>query len=362
MKLLRRLLAAVRQKTLKRAIGFRLRQLAYANSHPGEHYLKLGDEHRPFTFQRALRIPQRIAQQPVAFSIDVVSVCNLVCPTCPVANWPKASWTDVKGVMDPTLLHQLIRKAMSECLVGDISLFAYTEPLLHPHLPELVRIVKSYGLACRLSTNLNVMRDADALLRAEPDEIRISVSGFHQDSYGVTHAGGDIEVVKRHVRALAEARQRLSSNTVVTVYFHKYRSNLDDLPLMKEFATSLGLGFDECWASFFPLEKVLTYANPELALAEVTAADLKTIDRLGISLTDVVQRASHAPAESCSLHDCAIVLDVTGNVYLCCEAAMDATRNKIASYLHTPFEIVQARKKNHSLCTTCMAAGMPPAA
>ena len=57
------------------------------------------------------------------------------------------------------------------------------------------------------------MRDADALLAANPDEISISVSGFHQDTYGVTHAGGDIEVVKKHMRTLADAKKRLASKT-----------------------------------------------------------------------------------------------------------------------------------------------------
>jgi MoaA/NifB/PqqE/SkfB family radical SAM enzyme len=358
--LLRRLVSAVRKNTLRSAIGFRLRQLAYASSHPGDHYLKLGDEKRRITLRRSRGILRRIAEQPMSFSIDVVSGCNLECPTCPVANWPKESWTGTRGIMDTTLLHRLIGKAVSECLVGDINLFAYSEPLLHPRLAELVEIVKSYGLTCSISTNLNVLRDADALLRAAPDRFLISVSGFHQRVYEVTHAGGDVEVVKKHMRELADAKHRLASKTAITVLFHKYRTNLDDLPLMKDFALSLGLGFDECWATFFPLEKVLTYAKPELALAKITAADRSIIDRLAVPLEDVVELASHTPADSCALQDYAVVLDVTGNVYLCCEAAMDQTRNKVASYLDTPLELVQARKKKHSLCTTCMASGLPP--
>ena len=360
MTVLGRLAAALRQKTLFRAIRFRLRRLAYAQSHDGDHYLKLRDAGGRFTLRRSREVLRRLAQQPMWFSIDVVSACNLLCPTCPVANWPKESWTKAKGIMDAELLHRLLRKAISECFVGDVSLFAYSEPLLHPRLPELVEIVKSYGLECYLSTNLNVMRDAEALLRARPDAIIISLSGFHQDSYGVTHAGGDIETVKTHMRALAAAKARLRSGTAITVLYHKYRTNLDELPLMKAFATSLGLAWDETWATFFPLEKVLTYVTPGLAMADVTDADRAIIDRLGVSLTETVARGS--PVNSCRLQDSAIVLDVTGRVYLCCEAAMDAQRNGIASYLDTPLEIVQARKKKHDLCSTCMANGLPPEA
>jgi pyruvate-formate lyase-activating enzyme len=358
--LLRRLVVAVRNNTLRAGLSQRLRQLVYANSHPGDYYLALRDERGRFAPRMARTLLRRLSERPTTFSIDVTSVCNLVCPTCPVGNWPKESWTGAKGVMTPELLHQLLRKALSECLISDVALFAYSEPLLHHQLPELIEIVKAYGLPCSISTNLNVLRDADALLRAGADHIVISVSGFHQASYGVTHAGGDIEVVKQHMRTLAEAKRKVASKTVVSVFFHKYRTNLDEVPLMKAYAASLGLEFYADWASFFPLEKVLTYAQPDLALADVTAGDRDIIDRLATPLSEVIARAAKKPVNSCSLQDAAIVLDVTGSVYLCCEAAMDATKNKIASYLDTPLTTVQARKREHSLCTTCMAAGLPP--
>jgi MoaA/NifB/PqqE/SkfB family radical SAM enzyme len=360
MTLARRVATAFRTGALWPAISFRWRQLVYANSHRGEHYLKLGDAQHRWTWQRARGILRRLTQQPTSFSIDVVSVCNLECPTCPVANWPKAAWTDVKGTMDSTLLHQLLQKAISESVVGDVKLFAYSEPLLHPRLPELIAIVKSYGLRCEISTNLNVMRDAEALLRAEPDTIVISVSGFHQETYAVTHAGGNIETVKAHARLLGEAKARLQSRTDVSILFHKYLTNLDELPLMRDFAASIGVNFDESVATFFPLEKMLTHARPELALAEITEADNRIIERLAIPPREFVERASHAPVDSCTLQDNAVVLDVAGNVYLCCETAMDHTRNRIASYLDTPLDRIRARQRDHALCTICMAAGLPP--
>lgn len=343
-----RLLKAVRAGTAWRALSHRLRQFTYANTHAGPHHLRIGRG-----------VAGRLAAQPISFSIDVVSTCNLLCPTCPVANWPKESWTGARGIMEPALLHQLIRKAISECLVADVKLFAYTEPLLHPRLPELVEVVKSYGLPCNISTNLNVLRDADALLRAAPDEILVSVSGFHQETYAVSHAGGNIDVVKAHMRALADAKRRWKSRTRIKVLFHKYRTNAGDLPLMQELAASLGFPFDACWAAFFPLEKVLTYVQPELALAAITGADQRIIDRLGISIADVMAAAARTPVDACELQDYAVIMDVTGQVYLCCESAMDATRNRIASFLDTPLAELQSIKKRHSLCTTCMANGLP---
>jgi hypothetical protein len=71
MTLIRRVATAARGNTLWRAIGFRLRQFAYANSHAGDHYLKLGDGTRRFTLERSMAILPRMAQQPMSFSIDV---------------------------------------------------------------------------------------------------------------------------------------------------------------------------------------------------------------------------------------------------------------------------------------------------
>ena len=123
---------------------------------------------------------------------------------------------------------------------------------------------------------------------------------------------------------------------------------------------SLGLEFDECWATFFPLEKVLTYAKPELALAEITDADLNIIDRLAVPLTEVVELASRTPADSCTLQDSAVVLDVKGNVYLCCDSRDGRHAQQDRFLSRHAAGLVQARKKNHSLCTTCMAGGLPP--
>src|SRR6266567_366703 len=98
------------------------------------------------------------------FYIDVFSYCNLRCPSCIVGNkygdisaWPK-------GLMEPRLLQKIIDKALSECIVSGVGLYNWTEPLLHPDIASLVRVIKSSNVVCWLSSNLNVLRDPKKLL------------------------------------------------------------------------------------------------------------------------------------------------------------------------------------------------------
>lgn len=342
----RRVLSAARDRRLAAALGYRLRQLKYLRLANGA---AVNFKHRINSFIT-----------PVIFSIDVVGSCNLRCPTCPVANWPPSSWTGAKGFMEPDLLERIIRKALGESFIGRINLFAYTEPLLHPRLHDLVKVVKSHNLLCCISTNLNRLQNQDELLAANPDYLKISVSGFTQKHHGITHAGGNIEVVKRNMISLAEAKQRVRSKTRIEVDFHQYLTNLDDLPLMTEFARSLGFTLISGWAAFFPLEKTWTYAEPDKALAEVTNTDREILDRVAIPIADVLKMAAKTPVKSCSLQDDNVVLDVEGNVYLCCAVAMDSKRNRLAPYLSVSWETLRRLKQSHDLCDRCMAAGLPP--
>jgi hypothetical protein len=82
------------------------------------------------------------------FIIDVIGVCNLRCPSCPVGNYSEIK--QPSGMMEPSLLEAILRKATGECRVGYACLYNWSEPLLHPQLPEMVRIVRDCDLKCGL--------------------------------------------------------------------------------------------------------------------------------------------------------------------------------------------------------------------
>jgi len=295
----------------------------------------------------------------MTFYIDIISGCNLRCPSCPVSDKPSRNGTPpVRGLMTKELLRKILDKATAECSISSVGLFNWTEPMLHPDVAELVTTVKSYGLFCSISSNLNVLRDVDAVLSAGLDWFRVSVSGFTQENYGHTHRGGDIDVVKANMRELAAARRRTGSKADIEVFFHRYLGNLDDEVNMRHLAEDLGFRFVAAWAQMMPVEKVLSYVDPDEPLVTLDNDDKAIIERLALPLGAAIAATTAHQETRCSLQDDYMTIDVAGNVNLCC-AVSNRVSNRLASFLDTPLIDLQQRKAAHTLCGKCMSKGLP---
>lgn len=290
-----------------------------------------------------------------SFDVDIVGRCNLSCPSCPVGNMPATPLQS--GYMKPEFLDRIVTKALSECHVTNFALYNWTEPFVHPHLPEMVRVVKSHGIGCDLSTNLNLAKQIEAVVAENPDQIKISVSGFTQENYGVTHRGGDIELVKDNMVRLAEAKKTTQSKTRIIVVFHRYLHNQDDERDMRAFAKSLNFDFTTYWAYLMPLEKNLAFLGHEDAPTDLNAADRSLIDRLALPLDRAIEVSRVAPARDCRLRERQMAINSEGKVMLCC-SVFDQSRYTLAPFLETSLEELQALKYGHSMCATCMGEGL----
>lgn len=257
--------------------------------------------------------------------------------------------------MEPDLLARIVEKASAECQVEGISLFNWTEPLLHPKLPELIHIVQRAGIDCHLSSNLNLLPDADAIMAANPASFKISASGFTQELYGHTHYGGDIERVKRHMKELAQAKKRNGATTRIFVSFHRYRGNLKEEPALKQFAAGLGFEFEPTWALMFPLEKILAYAEGSNDVP-LSADDLELVDRLALPLKETLAAAGKHTGRPCRLRETQISMDFRGKVQLCC-GLFDSGRFTVGDYLDLTLEQIQQLRRSHGMCERCMQHG-----
>lgn len=294
----------------------------------------------------------------ITFYIDVISSCNLRCPSCPVANLRLPGEAAVKGLMSASLLERVLQKAQSECVVANLGLFNWSEPLLHPDLPGLVRIGKKYSRHVSISTNLNVMRDIDRLLAAGVDWLRVSLSGFSQETYAIMHKAGNIDAVKANMAELAAARCRAGREIHMEVFYHKYLHNLEEEGLMREFAENLGFEFRSVWAKMMPVEKILALTAPETTDVTLHSDDYRLIDYLALPPKEAIAHTEKLRVNTCVLQDAFITMDVEGNVQLCCAAA-NRPSNRLGNYLDYPLSEIQKRIKRHDLCGTCLGKGVP---
>jgi MoaA/NifB/PqqE/SkfB family radical SAM enzyme len=84
---------------------------------------------------------------PTRMFVELTNYCNLNCPVCPVGlgmlqHKPQA--------IDPAIFEHLINEVGRYLLT--ISLWAWGEPLLHPELADILRIVQNRGINTFLST------------------------------------------------------------------------------------------------------------------------------------------------------------------------------------------------------------------
>lgn len=202
--------------------------------------------------------------------LEINSKCSLHCPTC--TKGAEEGYEHLTGIMDEDLMERILDKLAAENPKSTIFTYGNSEPFLHPKLAECVASIKRRGLRAEFSTNLNFVRRLDDVFAARPDMIIISLSGFTQDVYVRGHAGGNIEKVKENMKLVSEANARAEHKTDIRVNYHIYDYNEHEFPLMKEYATSLGLGFFTSFARAISMEKTIQYCrahDPDATLFEV---------------------------------------------------------------------------------------------
>lgn len=281
--------------------------------------------------------------------IDIVGSCNLSCPSCPSGGVNG----NQGGRMSLEMFRRIIAKVAQENPGTTVALFNWTEPLLHPQVPEFIETIGEFGLKSRISTHLNNLQDPHRLALSNPDAITISLSGFTQEVYAIGHQDGDIEIVKKNMRRLSEALCEKRATTEVTVYYHKYLHNLPEVDRMREYAESLGFKFGAGWAYYMPIERVHDYVEGRLPESSVAFVE----SRFALNIRRAVAATKPYRAEPCKLPSTLLTLDCRGNVQLCC-GVYDAQRFNIGSYLDTPLKVIEQKLQTHSYCGECAAHGL----
>ncbi|MDA8220060.1 MAG: radical SAM protein [Dehalococcoidales bacterium] len=184
--------------------------------------------------------------------VEPTSLCNLSCRTC-----VRHSWDEPPGSLSIHVYRRLIRDLGAVPTLRKISLWGFGEPLLHPHIVEMVALAKGIGAETELITNGLLLTPtlAERLVAAGLDTIVVSVDGVSPESYSDVRAGADFRLVQDNVLALRYARESSPRrNPEVGLEFVAMRRNVDQLPRLRHLAYTMG-------ASFVVVTNVLPYTK-----------------------------------------------------------------------------------------------------
>ena len=284
------------------------------------------------------------------YQIDVSGSCNLRCISCPRGNFrPQPA----AGFMSPANFELVLDKILREDpLVGAVALYNFGEPLLNPHLPEIIRLAARRGVRTAVSTNLSFRLDFTEVIKAAPTWFRVSVSGFGPESYEQTHTGGDWNLFLANLHKLKALKDEHCPDLNVEVFYHIYKNRRDDYLKMRDLCQSLGLPLRVRHAALAPLDVVRRFVRGQDLPPEAEAVRQLQI----LPLDEAMELARQQQSQPCPYQRCLwITWDL--KVRECMEwfaPDLDLAQN----FLDSPLEELATARTNSAHCQSCMAESL----
>lgn len=196
----------------------------------------------------------KVRSYPYYLTLEPSDVCQLRCPTC------------VTGIENESRRHKSGRILTSRSNRGMLSLelfdalmeelgqylfllvfYNFGEPLLNKNLAALIRKATALDIETDINTNLSLPLSDERiedLLTSGLSYIYVSIDGFSQETYQIHRVGGNIELVKKNLERLVEARDRLGLRTSITYQFLVFSFNEHEVPAARAYCDDLGINFN----------------------------------------------------------------------------------------------------------------------
>ena len=173
--------------------------------------------------------------------IEVTARCNLNCAIC-----VRQVWCDQPGEMSWETFTAIIEQLKAFPDLRQITFGGFGEPLMHPHIVEMVRQAEELGVETTITTNGLLLDQAMAeqLLEAHLDTIVVSLDTIHVQAYREARLEQGLDQVLENVRALrALAAERKLLVPRIGLEFVATRSNQEELAKLPGLASALGASF-----------------------------------------------------------------------------------------------------------------------
>jgi radical SAM protein with 4Fe4S-binding SPASM domain len=123
-----------------------------------------------------------------------------------------------RGVMDLSLFKKVVMQCQ-EFGISDISLHTIGEPLLHPHIIDIIKITKESNLKVLLSTNALLLdkQISEAIITSGLDFIRYSIEGIDKSSYEQIRCGSNFERVMSNIAYFKKIRDSQGRSPYITI-------------------------------------------------------------------------------------------------------------------------------------------------
>jgi MoaA/NifB/PqqE/SkfB family radical SAM enzyme len=173
-----------------------------------------------------------------AWQVELTTRCGLNCTMCARPHGKDGAFADMA-------LHDFEGLEPYFSDVDAVVLEGWGEPLLYPHLPECIRLVKKAGAEAGFVTSGQGMDEQciRQLLDSGIDFLGVSISGAFSGTHNRIRVGSDLTRVVASIRLLSRIkRERGLSTPRVHLVYLMMKENMEELPDFISLAQTLDIG------------------------------------------------------------------------------------------------------------------------
>ncbi|MFO7895538.1 MAG: radical SAM/SPASM domain-containing protein [Candidatus Cloacimonadales bacterium] len=172
---------------------------------------------------------------PPAVMIETTNICNLKCPLCPSGN---GTLQRAKGYMEYSTFTKIIDEIKGKSFM--VILWNQGEPFLNKEFLKMVKYASEAGLFTLVSTNANLLPQAEEIVKSGLDSMIVSFDGTTQETYNKYRVNGNLEILQANIEKLVAAKKKLGSKTpLIRQQFLVMKHNEHEIEAMKILAKKL---------------------------------------------------------------------------------------------------------------------------
>lgn len=279
------------------------------------------------------------AKCPIQVDIEVTSVCNLRCPSCPHSYGNVSAEHLMPDKLDLILGRLPFRPEF--VVFGGVG-----EPLANPCLGELMNILANRKIRCRLFTNgtlLNLRAREMLLAQKNLKLLAVSIDGATKDSFEQLRRGANFEKWKEQVRELNTLASRCG-NSYLTIWTHTVvsKDNVCEIPDIILLARELGFSHMHL-IDMTPMDKkTIDMVVPITQYVSMIEEVIKIGQQLNLHITYSLRRSQVPPKASvrCLMPWNYILVKVNGDIQPCCALFRHDKKPVMGNILRQDFEAI----------------------
>ena len=286
---------------------------------------------------------------------EISGLCNARCPWCVTGNKSLNQVSYPSRFINVNDFHNAIVTLLEGGLIYPretmIRLDNWGEPMLHPELNEILKLLSKNDVNFALSTNASkfVNLENDALGNLQ--EIRFSMPGFSQSSYDRIH-GFNFKSILKNIEMFCKNVRKEGSSATLWMAYHLYQFNLDEIDAAMKFCSLNGI-------SFFPYSAYLNDFN--LAKAYLNKSISKELlGRIGkdLFLHYIDELIARTPQDYQCPQFNILAIDEYCNVLTCCVLRKDHPEYSLGSLFTLSSDDIQKGKLSRKVCSECVKLGI----